>query len=111
MINSVSNKHPPLILTNQKALTEEVRKDSKDKNVKVSEITGRMSVRRSSSTGQIQTINSSPLPLLMAAPERRKSKSFPGFDEIDGMAVDFSGVPAFLNEEDGVSSSSTEASN
>ncbi|VDN99699.1 unnamed protein product [Rodentolepis nana] len=107
MINAGPKEHRPLLPTNQKVLTNEVRKAPKNPNVKVPEITGRPSVRRSSSAGHIQTISPFTSPLQMAALERRKSKSYSGFDEVDGREVNFSGAPAFLNEEDdGLSTSS-----
>ncbi|KAM3185678.1 hypothetical protein ACTXT7_005848 [Hymenolepis weldensis] len=98
MYKSISKEQPP-ILKKKKVLTEKVHKEPKDSNVKVVEIPDRISGRRSSSTGDMELVAPRPYPPQIAALERRKSRSFSGFDEVDGMMVDFCAVPAFLNEE------------
>lgn len=111
MYKSTSKEEPP-ILVKEKVLTKEVHEKLKDPDVKVFESPDRKSGRRSSSTGDVQLITPRSYPPQMAFLGRRKSKSFSGFDELDGMTVDFSAVPAFLNEgtEDNASSSGSDDS-
>ncbi|VDL14643.1 unnamed protein product [Hymenolepis diminuta] len=98
MYKSTSKEQPPN-LVKEKVLTKKVHKELKNPEVKVSETPDRISGRRSSSTGDVQLIAPRLYPPQMAVLERRKSKSYSGFDDVDGMTVDFCAVPAFLNEE------------